>query len=374
MPDHSRPPFYPRPRHIEARRPHGRRSNGIPAGALATLAALAGAALYVQIRSRRAERENPPAGRFVDVDGVRLHFTSHGAGEPVVLLHGNGALVQDFALSGLVDLAAQSYRVIVFDRPGYGYSDRPRDLRWTPEQQAMLFRRAFRTLGIERPVVLGHSWGAQIAVALGMRYPLSVRSLVLLSGYLYPTVRADIVLMSPPAIPVLGDLMRYTVSPLYSRLLWPALIRKLFRPNPVPARFERFPKWMALRPGQLRAAAQESALMIPAAARLSRRYPELAVPAVIMAGAGDRQVTTRHHSARLHRELPNSTLHVVPDVGHMVHHVAPEAVLVAIDEAFDLAGQTAPELSEAGPQIAKAADATDAEAAVIPIRRRASAR
>jgi pimeloyl-ACP methyl ester carboxylesterase len=218
----------------------------------------------------------------------------------------------------------------VFDRPGYGYSTRPRNRVWTPEAQAELLSKAFRELGLKRPVVVGHSWGTLVALALGLDHPHQVNRLVLLSGYFYPTLRADVAFMSPPAIPVMGDLMRFTLSPLLSRLAWRALIAKLFAPNAVPRTFDRFPIWMALRPGQLRASAAESAMMIPAALRLSRRYRELNIPALIVAGEGDLQATAAHHSARLHKELPLSELKLIPDVGHMVHHVATQEVSQAI--------------------------------------------
>ena len=94
--------------------------------ALDAAALLAGAALAVRHQTRRAEAKHPPAGRFVTVDGVRLHDVERGRGRPVVLLHGNGATLQDFELSGVVDLVSRTHRVIVFDRPGFGYSERPR--------------------------------------------------------------------------------------------------------------------------------------------------------------------------------------------------------------------------------------------------------
>jgi pimeloyl-ACP methyl ester carboxylesterase len=250
-----------------------------------------------------------------------------------VLLHGNGALVQDFTLSDLVKRLAKNHRVFVFDRPGYGYSTRPRGRGWTPEAQAELFRNAFDELGIDEPIVLGHSWGAMVAIALGLDHPEAVKSLVLVAGYFYPTARADVAFFSTPAIPVAGTLMRYTISPLIGRSIWPALMRKIFGPNPMPKAFEKFPKWLALRPETIRAAAVETSMLIPAAARLSKRYSELAVPAVIVAGDADRLVTTKRQSERLHEELSGSTFHLVPGVGHMVHHIAPEAVLDGIEEA-----------------------------------------
>jgi len=102
------------------------------AGALASVATAAAlTALWVRHRAKKAERDNPPAGRFIDVDGVRLHYVEKGEGSPVVLLHGNTVLLQDFIGSGLLDRLAERHRVIAFDRPGFGHSKRPRDRLWT---------------------------------------------------------------------------------------------------------------------------------------------------------------------------------------------------------------------------------------------------
>ena len=116
-----------------------------PAMALAVGTALLACAAIVHRQVKKAEAACPPKGRFITVDGVRLHYTERGrpdAAQTVVLLHGNGTMAEEFEISGLADLAAQRYRVIAFDRPGFGHSDRPRDRRgrrssrhdccWTP--------------------------------------------------------------------------------------------------------------------------------------------------------------------------------------------------------------------------------------------------
>ncbi|MBV0893568.1 alpha/beta hydrolase, partial [Paracoccus sp. Z118] len=139
--------------------------------------------------ARKAERDNPPAGSFLNVNGVRLHYLERGNGAPLVLLHGNGSMIQDFETSGLIELAARKYRVIVLDRPGYGHSERPRDRIWTAEAQADLIHDALAQLGIARATVLGHSWGCLVAVALARKYPDLVGGLVLASGYYFPTAR-----------------------------------------------------------------------------------------------------------------------------------------------------------------------------------------
>ena len=311
------------------------------------VAALAASALVNRELAAKAERDNPARGRFVEIDGVRLHYVERGSGEPLVLLHGNGSMIQDFESSGLLDMAAAKYRVIAFDRPGYGHTTRPRDRVWSAEAQADLIDQALRKLGASPAVVFGHSWGASVAMALALRHPASVRALVPASGYYYPTPRVDAVAASGPAVPILGDILRYTVAPLLGRVLWPALMRKIFRPAKVPAKFaDGFPKALALRPSQLRASAAESALMVPEAWSASDSYGALRMPVVIVAGARDRLIDTAKQSARLHEDIGHSSFHAVAGAGHMVHQTATRAVMAAIDEAA-AAKERRPELAAA---------------------------
>jgi pimeloyl-ACP methyl ester carboxylesterase len=313
------------------------RSNPGAATIAATGIVLAVSALVNHRLAKKAERDNPPAGRLIKVDGVRMHFVEKGAGEPLVLLHGNGTMIQDFETSGLMEEAAMKYRVIAFDRPGFGHSTRPRSTIWTPARQAELINRALSVLGVQRATVLGHSWGCSVAIALALNHPATVSSLVLASGYYYPTARGDVIAMSPPALPVVGDVIRYCISPILSRLLWPLVLRKLFGPAPVPQKFSRFPKEMTCRPSQIRASAEESALMLPDAFSWKKHYPELKLPVVIIVGAEDRLIAPDRQSARLHAEVLHSTFHRVRDAGHMVHQTAPKRVMAAVEEATQAA-------------------------------------
>jgi pimeloyl-ACP methyl ester carboxylesterase len=306
------------------------------AGTLLAGLGLAAAFFYVQAKTRRAEADTPPRGRFVEVDGVRLHYVERGSGPVLVLLHGNGVLADDFDNSGLLDAAAAHYRVIAFDRPGFGYSERPRSTVWTPPAQARLLHHALQELGVDSAIVLGHSWGTLVALSMALDVPGFVRGLVLLSGYYYPSWRADAPLLSGPAVPLVGDVLRYTVSPLLTRMLWRPLTKAVFSPQPVDPRFHRTPAWMMLRPKQLRASAAESALMIPATMALAKRYAALRVPTAIVAGTRDRIVDTGHNAERLRERLPGSELHLQPGVGHMTHYAHPEQVLAAIES---IAGQ-----------------------------------
>jgi len=297
-------------------------------------AALAGLAVYNTLRARRAEREHPPAGRFVEVDGVRLHYLERGGeGPPVVLVHGNVVTAEDWALSGVLDrVAARGHRVIAFDRPGYGHSQRPRGRAWAATDQADLLLRALARLGVERPVVVGHSWGTLVALALALGHPGAARGLVLVSGYYHPTLRADALLVAPAAVPVLGDLLGHTVSPLLGAATLPLLVEGMFAPLPVPERFARgFAGAMAVRPSQVRAEARDGVGMALQAGAMRDGYRGLRLPVVIVAGAEDKVVDVGRHAARLREDIPGSELRLVPGAGHMVHHAAPDLVAEAVE-------------------------------------------
>jgi pimeloyl-ACP methyl ester carboxylesterase len=306
--------------------------SGLGSALAATAAALGAAALYNTYRTRQVERRHPPTGRFVEADGVRLHYLERGEGPPIVLLHGNVVTAEDWVLSGVLERVAERHRVVAFDRPGYGYSDRPRGSAWTAGTQADLLRRAFARLGLERPVVVGHSWGTNVALALALADPAAVRGLVLLSGYYHPTLRADALLVAPAAVPVLGDVLRHTVSPLLGAATLPLVIKGMFAPRPVPGRFKAgFPYGMAVRPSQIRAEAQDGATMAYGAAAMRDRYRELDMPVVIMAGTEDRVVDVGRHAVRLRAEIPRGDLRLVPGAGHMVHHAVPGQVAEVVE-------------------------------------------
>ncbi|WP_248323640.1 MULTISPECIES: alpha/beta fold hydrolase [unclassified Caballeronia] len=294
-------------------------SGKLLAGSVA--AASLGVAAWAALRARRAERDHPPVGRFIDVDGVRLHYIDEGEGPVIVLLHGNLVMLQDYVASGLFDRLAQRHRVIAFDRPGFGFSERPRDRAWTPQAQAALFQQALKRMGLTRAVVVGQSLGCLAALSMALDPRIDIRGLALISGYFYPSARFDVLLTAPAAIPVIGDVMRYTVSPIAARLMINPNLRLMFAPQPVPDVFrEMLPRELLLRPSQMRAIGEDAGYMVPAAHDLSRRYGEVSVPVRIFAGQDDTIVDADSQSGRLHGDIAQSTITVVPNRGHMLHY------------------------------------------------------
>jgi pimeloyl-ACP methyl ester carboxylesterase len=304
----------------------------------ASAAGTAGLAGVNAVRARRATQAHPPLGEFVEIDGVRLHYLAKGNGATIVLLHGNGTMIQDWSASGVLGELAKTNRVVAFDRPGFGHSERPRSTIWTPSAQARLIAQALDSLGEDQVTVVAHSFGTLVALALASERPELVSSLVLISGYYYPTARVDVAFAAPPAVPVIGDVMRYTVSPLLGAALKPAAEKQMFAPAKVPAKWRtKFPFEMTLRPSQIRASAADAALIVPAAASAAAGYPRLDVPVTIIAGEGDLVVNPEAHSSRLAGEIKGSELLLVSDAGHMVHHTASAQIVEAVKARVEAA-------------------------------------
>lgn len=315
---------------------HYRSALASPRGLAAIALVGAGLAIANHMLARRAESRHQDLGTFIEADGVRLRYLARGEGPPVVLLHGNGTMIEDWLASGVFDELAATNRVIAIDRPGFGFSERSHTSIWTPQRQAATIAAALRKLNVEQATVVGHSFGTLVALALALDHPQAVSRLVLISGYYYPTARLDAAIFSPPALPVIGTVLRHTLSPWISRLLAPLVSRRVFAPAPVPATWtEHFPMEMVHRPGQIRALGGDSGLMIPSAAALSKRYGEVSVPVTIITGDGDRIANPERQSERLHAHLAGSRLITLPGIGHMAHYLAPDQISAAVHQTPD---------------------------------------
>ncbi|MDR5763176.1 MULTISPECIES: alpha/beta hydrolase [unclassified Caballeronia] len=250
----------------------------------------------------------------------------------MVLLHGNLVTAQDFLASGLFDRLSRRYRVIAFDRPGFGYSERPRGRLWTPQAQARTIQSALKNMGLPRAVVAGHSFGCVVAVAMALEPHMEIRGLTLISGYYYPTARVDVAISAPVAIPVIGDVMRYTVSPIVARMMYGRTVQAMFAPREATESFHTYvPRGIVLRPSQMRATAEDAACMIPAAAHMSARYGEMDMPVRIFAGSDDLIVDAASQSGRLFKDIGHSVLSIIPKRGHMVHYDEAERIGDAVE-------------------------------------------
>lgn len=288
-------------------------------------------------KARAAETAYPPEGQFVDIDGVRVHALVAGSGPDLVLIHGSSGSTRDFTFR-MVPALADKYRVIVFDRPGLGYTD-PLPGGGSIEAQARLLQEAAARLGAEKPIVLGQSYGGAVALAWAVHLPETIAALVPLSspsqrweGGLDPIYAANSSWWGPAVtIPLISAFVpqSYTDSQ----------IAGVFAPQPMPDGFERhIGAGLILRRHSLRANALQRANLKEEITELMPRYGEIAIPVEMIHGDADDIVPLQIHAAPLSGQIPGAVLTTLDGIGHMPQHVAVEATVAGIDRAALRAG------------------------------------
>lgn len=275
------------------------------------------------------ERLGDEESRFVELNGVTVHYKIYGGGEPVmVLLHGFGAYL--FSFEPVVSELSEYGTVIAFDRPAFGFTERPILDTWscqnpyTNEFAADLTVALMDSLGLEKAILVGHSAGGAVAMLTYFGHPERVEALVLEDAAVYGSGGAPSFISAIswlPQVQRLGPLLVRSIAgesgigTIY--LAWhddskvsPDTIEGYKRP--LMAEDWDYALW------QFTVAAHPLGLD----ANLSR----IAVPTLVITGSDD-QIIPASQSVRLASEIPGATLTVIPDCGHIPHEEAPSAFI-----------------------------------------------
>jgi pimeloyl-ACP methyl ester carboxylesterase len=289
-------------------------------------------------REARAEALWPTQGRVVEVEGRRVHAVTRGQGPDLVLIHGASGNVRDMTFD-LMDRLADRYRVTAFDRPGLGYTDAGAEPGESPSDQALLLRAAARELGIERPIVLGHSFGGAVALAWALGDPEGTAAVVDVSGVAMPWPGTLNRLYRATSAGAGDILIPALVAAWAPEALVDQAIAATFAPNPVPDGYAaQFGAALAIRRDSFRENARQVNALRAHVVDMSRHYESLTMPIEIVHGEADTIVPLQVHSIPLSRLAPNAQLVILPGLGHMPHHNAPEEVVAAVDRARRRAG------------------------------------
>ncbi|GAB4270454.1 MAG: alpha/beta hydrolase [Pararhodobacter sp.] len=286
--------------------------------------------------------EYPPLGRFVTVEGQRLHVLEtgqpRGQAPDVVLIHGANGNLRDFTFD-ITGRLEDAFHLYVVDRPGLGYSESAGAADTDPAHQARVLRAALARLGLRRPpIVVGQSYGGAVAMAWALQAPEDTAALVIISGATHPwgggmtpwnwlnDTRAG-----PPA--------RTAVSALAPEAIAAPALALIFAPNAVPEGYaEHFGTSLSMRrASQAASAAQVNALHEHLVA-MAPRYPSLSMPIEVLHGDRDLLLPLDTHARPLVAAVPSARLTVLHGAGHMAHHADPDAVAAAVFRAAERAG------------------------------------
>lgn len=126
----------------------------------------------------------PVEHRFVDLDGARIHYVDEGAGEPLLLLHGNPSW--SFVYRKIIVALRDDFRCIALDFPGYGLSEAPPGYGFTPQEHSRVLERFVDALGLKELALMVQDWGGPIGLGFAGRRPELVRSLIIGNTFAWP--------------------------------------------------------------------------------------------------------------------------------------------------------------------------------------------
>jgi pimeloyl-ACP methyl ester carboxylesterase len=302
------------------------------AAALAAVAVIALLFNHAKTYTRQVELRWPADGRFIDIDGTRMHVRETGPpGAPrVLLLHGASANLREL-WSPLAPALASDHHVIALDRPGYGYSGRPRRAAETLAVQARIVARVLEATGEGPTLIVAHSLAAAIALRMALDRPALVKGMVLIAPACHPYPGKNAWWARLAAAPVLGDFFCGALIPWLGPTAGRAGVANNFYPSETPpGYYDDAGVGLIFRPSAFRASARDVVATKREFAALAPLYVDILTPTIIVTGDKDRVVSPQIHARALAFELSAAELVIAPDAGHMPHRLRTDLVLAAI--------------------------------------------
>lgn len=293
---------------------------------LLALGAVIALVLFTAYTARRVDAALPPLGRFIEIGGARIHYLDRGSGPTLLLIHGLGGTLRTFTHS-VLDRLSGEFRVVVMERPGSGESSRDPRACARLDSQAQTVSAFIYALGLDRPVLVGHSLGGAVALAVALDYPEQVRGLALVAPLAnvqetVPAIFGRLLITSR----TLRRLTAWTVATPSSILRRARVLDTLFGPDPVPPDFATAGGGLlGLRPKSFCAASEDLVALIDELPSVVERYPELRLPVGILYGTGDRVLDHRLHGIAVASKIYGAELELI-EGGHMLPLTAPELV------------------------------------------------
>ncbi len=297
------------------------------------------AALFIAARNEaRAEAAFPPEGQLLDVHGITIHAVTMGDGPDVVLIHGSSGNTRDMTFA-LAPILAESYRVIVFDRPGLGYSESFNPDGETIVEQAEILQKAAAQLGADKPIVAGQSYGGSVALAWAVTRPDNISGLVLIAPAAIPWETPLDTFNTMAATGAGNALALPLISAYVPEWYVTEALDRVFAPQQAPGGYaEHFGPGLTMRRASMHANAKQRANLLAEVTELEPRYSEIDVPTEIVFGTADTTVKQDWHAPRLLELIPDAELIELDGLGHMPQVVAAPEVAAAIGRAAERAG------------------------------------
>lgn len=283
-----------------------------------------------KVREARIEARYPPLGQMVEVNGKHVQAYVTGSGPDLVMIHGSSANMRDLIIA-LEDTLAPHFRVIIFDRPGLGYSDRLSAKGDTFIDQAMILRDAAKKLGADKPIVLGHSLGGIVSMAWATHAPDDLSALALISPVVMPFDTPTSTYYKMNKHPIIGPFINHFIGAFHYEDAIQNGLNEVFAPDPPPAGYrEKMGVELVLRPKTVQNNARQRNQIHAQIRALEAEYDNVRVPIEILHGDLDTTVSLKIHAEGLKNRIDDVNVTIWQDQGHMPHHFKQADILDAV--------------------------------------------
>jgi pimeloyl-ACP methyl ester carboxylesterase len=288
--------------------------------------------LIAPLVTPKVERAVPPLGAFVEIDGERIHYVDRGSGPPIVMIHGLAGNLRNFTY-GVVDRIATGFRAIAVDRPGSGYSTRSHKRPATLAAQSATIAKLIQALGLDHPLIVGHSLGGAVSLSLALDHPECVGGLALVSALTQerahvPAAFRGLDIRSP----LVRAIVAYTIATPISIAKAKETVGAIFAPEDVPADFGTLGGGLlSVRPEAFYAASSDMIAVHGDMAALVARYGTLKLPVGMLFGTQDAILDYHIYGERFAEQVPQTKLTLLPGAGHMLPVTQPEKTAAWIE-------------------------------------------
>jgi pimeloyl-ACP methyl ester carboxylesterase len=297
-------------------------------------AIVASLAVFTALQTRRIKRLVPPEGRFTEVAGHRIHYRDEGTGPNLVFIHGLAGQMRNFSHS-LLDLLTPHFRVVLIDRPGCGHSLVAPGTHPGLREQAAIIAEVIQKLELNRPLLVGHSFGGALALALALDHPHSISGVALITPL---TQIMDCVPKPFRLLEIKSPLVRYLLSRILlipmATLFGKKSVELLFYPHAAPEDFGvKGGGLLTVLAQNYDAASNDLRGANRELRKLITRYASIQVPVSILFSRGDAILSPQLHGEQFVGIVPGARLDFI-EGGHMIPVTAPQATAEWIRTVF----------------------------------------
>jgi pimeloyl-ACP methyl ester carboxylesterase len=267
-------------------------------------------------------------GAYVTINDVKIRFRQIGTGPDLLFIHGVPGSIEDW--ESLVPMLSSRYRLTLYDRPGHGFSS-AENITYNLEHNAQIAFGLIDKLKLRDVIVVGHSYGGSIVMAMAVQKILRVKGFIAVGGASYEVRHID-PLFRIIRLPLIGRGFATIASAIVGAGMVAEGIEQAFHPNlkAIPAGYSEKRETIWLQTKVICTIAREELNLNHDLQRIIPRYRDIQKSFIIIHGSDDLLVPS-DDSRRLHSDLLHSRLIMLENTGHQVQYAQPGAIVKAID-------------------------------------------